>query len=206
MRSRAECLDSVRVPRKSLTHHQKDGASLARSGRRLFLPYPTSPNPVLRHEILREHGTCSSAGLAMSSVPTRPSLLPILSLNPDESMSLPDSGGPCPLPMRAVVPRCLCLITLLYPLPTLSASVQTLVSHSDISRAPSAGVYTPDSPYISFYASVIIIVTLVCLFGGYMPRHLAVPSILDLGGYSVLSAKAAIYPGHTFSSTNPSGP
>ena len=52
---------------------------------------------------------------------------------------------------------------------------------------------------IFFYASIIIIVTLVCLFGGYIPRHLAVLSTSDLGGYSVLSLKAAICQGHTFS-------
>ena len=52
---------------------------------------------------------------------------------------------------------------------------------------------------IFFYASIIIIVTLVCLFGGYIFRHLAVLSTSDLGGYSGLSLKAAICQGHTSS-------
>ena len=47
--------------------------------------------------------------------------------HPYESMAYLTQGGPSTLPMH------MCLERLLYPLATLSTSVQTLVSRSDIS-------------------------------------------------------------------------
>ena len=117
-----------RVPKKSLMHHQEEGAHLPRSGRQCF------QTPRLHHEILHEHGTWSCTDLA-TSVPIRASLLPFLWLCNHILMSpWPTFLGGVLLPFPCTaIPLCLCLITLLYPLTTLSTPVQTPVSHSDIS-------------------------------------------------------------------------